>query len=234
MGKSKSPNDGSNRSNNFNINYNNDRNQNNRRPPPPNKFMAKYGSRDANGGSSSDRNYRSNHNDNRGKRFNYERSQQQRPRGGFSNRGGAGGRFSNRGGSWRDRSNNNIEVIDCTGSLIHYDDVREGSVYVGIVVSSYSNISFVNIGMKDSSEEENTFKTKDGVLYGGALNQRTKVHVRVKKNTKRKYIEEMIRIGCCDLELVKQSTLIERMKRFELEILERLILGKESITFIVL
>ena len=179
-------NDGSNRSNNFNINYNNDRNQNNRRPPPPspNKFMAKYGSRDANGGSSSDRNYRSNHNDNRGKRFNYERSQQQQPRGSFSNRGGAGGRFSNRGGAWRDRSNNNIEAIDCTERLIDYADVKEGSVYVGIAVASRKNNSFVNIGMRDTGYGENTFRTKDGMLIGHNLSQGTKVHVRVIKKFK--------------------------------------------------
>ena len=197
-------NDGSNRSNNFNINYNNDRNQNNRRPPPPNKFVAKYGSRDANGGSSSDRNYRSNHNDNRGNRFNYERSQQQQPRGNFSNRGGAGGRFSNRGGAWRDRSNNNIEAIDCTERLIDYADVREGSVYVGIAVQSRKNNSFVNIGMRDSSCRENPFKTKDGMLYGHNLSQGTKVHVRViKKHIKEKYDRgNTISIGCCDLELV--------------------------------
>ena len=164
---------------------------------------AKYGSRDANGGSSSDRNYRSNHNDNRGKRLNYERSQQQQPRGSFSNRGSAGGRFSNRGGAWRDRSNNNIEAIDCTERLIDYADVKEGSVYVGIAVASHKNNSFVNIGMRDTSYGENTFKTKDGMLYGHNLSQGTKVHVRViKKYIKEKYTDVTTYIGCCNLELV--------------------------------
>ena len=78
------------------------------------------------------------------------------------------------------RRSDNVEAIDRTKSLIDYAEVKVGSVYVGVVVQSNNNCSFINIGMRDRRKGDNTNATKEGMMWG-VIKIGTTIKVRVTK-----------------------------------------------------